>query len=116
MLSEQDKLPRLPINSLEDAIQDFLRASEPLLSPVEYARTKQQADEFLQKEGPAFHRMLTEYDEEEECEKKIEDIITLPAITVERRMETFIILIPNFQNIGKYTIETILVRNGMILD
>lgn len=65
MLSEQDKLPRLPINSLEDAIQDFLRASEPLLSPVEYARTKQQADEFLQKEGPAFHRMLTEYDEEE---------------------------------------------------
>lgn len=64
MLSEQDKLPRLPINKLEDAIQDFLRAAEPLLSPTEFAQTKQQAEEFLQNEGPAYHRMLNEYDEE----------------------------------------------------
>ena len=28
----------MPINSLEDAIQDFLRAAEPLLAPEEYAR------------------------------------------------------------------------------
>jgi hypothetical protein len=65
MLSEQDKLPRLPINTLEDAIQDFLRASEPLLSPKDYALTKQQADDFLKDQGPSYHKLLTEYDAED---------------------------------------------------
>ena len=65
MLSEQDNLPKLPVNSLTDAIEDFLRATEPLLSPDEFAQTKQCAQEFLAREGPVLHKMLVEYDEEE---------------------------------------------------
>jgi hypothetical protein len=65
MLSEQDNLPRLPVNSLNHAIEDFLRATEPLLSPDEFTKTKQRAQEFLAGEGPVLHKMLVEYDEED---------------------------------------------------
>lgn len=65
MLSEQDKLPRLPVNELGAAIQDFLRATEPLLSPEQFAKTKAQAEEFLREDGPRLHKLLVEYDQEE---------------------------------------------------
>ena len=79
MLSEQDKLPRLPINKLEDAVQDFLRASEPLLSPEDYALTKQQAEEFLRDQGPLYHKLLTEYDAEEGRNSYLEASLCLHA-------------------------------------
>lgn len=65
MLSEQDKLPRLPLNAVADAIQDFLRATEPLLSDEDFAQTKLRAQEFLEQEGPALQKMLVEYEGEE---------------------------------------------------
>ena len=65
MLSEQENLPRLPINDLESAIEDFLRASEPLLSPEQFAQTKAQAEEFLKEDGPRLHELLVGYDKED---------------------------------------------------
>jgi len=64
-MSGQERLPRLPINKLENAIEDFLRAAEPLLPPDEFAATKQSAQEFLDNEGPRLHKMLVEYDEDD---------------------------------------------------
>ena len=65
MMSGQARLPRLPINKLEEAIQDFLRAAEPLLPPEEFSLTKKSAQTFLENEGPLLHKELVEYDEEE---------------------------------------------------
>ena len=65
MMSGQARLPRLPINKLEDAIQDFLRAAEPLLPPEEFSLTRNSAQTFLENEGPLLHKKLVEYDEEE---------------------------------------------------
>jgi hypothetical protein len=65
MMSGQARLPRLPINKLEDAIQDFLRAAEPLLKPEEFSLTKKSAQTFLENDGPLLHKKLVEYDEEE---------------------------------------------------
>jgi len=65
MLSEQEYLPRLPINDLESAIKDFLRASEPLLSREQFAQTKAQAEEFLKEDGPRLHELLVGYDKED---------------------------------------------------
>ena len=73
MLEGQNSLPRLPIASLDDAIEDFLRATEPLLSGPEFGRTKQLAQEFLENEGPALHKLLVEYDEHEGRNSFLED-------------------------------------------
>jgi hypothetical protein len=65
MLSEQGQLPRLPVNTVEDAIQDYLRAAEALLSEEDFAQTKLQAQLFLETDGPALQKMLVEYEAEE---------------------------------------------------
>lgn len=52
MLFNQGNLPRLPIPSLEESAQDFLRACEPLLSEQEFAQTKAACSNFVANEGP----------------------------------------------------------------
>lgn len=73
MLSEQGQLPRLPVNTVEDAIQDYLRAAEALLSEEDFAQTKLQAQLFLETDGPALQKMLVEYEAEEGRNSYLED-------------------------------------------
>jgi hypothetical protein len=79
MFSGQDKLPRLPINDLETAVQDFLRAAEPLLSSEEFAVTKQRAEDFLQTDGARLHGKLVAYDEEDNRPSYLE-VLCFPSL------------------------------------
>ena len=47
--------------------------------------------------------------------KKTEDTITLPVITMVRKVEIFMILILNFRNIGTPTTRMTLVSSGKML-
>ncbi|CAA7260966.1 unnamed protein product [Cyclocybe aegerita] len=60
-LAHQDKLPKLPIPSLEDTCNRYLRALEALQDEREHAMTKVAVHEFLQSDGPKLHELLQEY-------------------------------------------------------
>ncbi|PPR07072.1 hypothetical protein CVT24_010973 [Panaeolus cyanescens] len=60
-MAYQDKLPRLPIPSLEDTCKRYLRALEALQDEKEHAATKAAVEEFLANDGPKLHEALLEY-------------------------------------------------------
>ena len=47
MLRYEDSLPRLPVPSLQETIQRYLRSVQGLLGPNEYEKTKKAAENFL---------------------------------------------------------------------
>ncbi|KAF8801872.1 acyltransferase ChoActase/COT/CPT [Phlegmacium glaucopus] len=63
-LAHQDKLPKLPIPSLEDTCNRYLKALEALQDEKEHASTKAAVKEFLQTDGPVMHNILKEYAED----------------------------------------------------
>ena len=60
-LAFQDKLPKLPIPSLEDTCNRYLRALEALQDEKEHANTKAVVKQFLETDGPVLHGILEEY-------------------------------------------------------
>ena len=60
-LAFQDKLPKLPIPSLEDTCNRYLRALEALQDEKEHANTKAAVKQFLETDGPVLHGILEEY-------------------------------------------------------
>ncbi|CAH0521081.1 unnamed protein product [Peronospora belbahrii] len=50
--SFQDALPRLPLPSLKDTIQRYMKSIHPLLTQEEYDDVERMAQEFVHKEGP----------------------------------------------------------------
>ena len=60
-LAFQDKLPKLPIPSLEDTCNRYLRALEALQDEKDHANTKAAVKHFLETDGPVLHDMLKEY-------------------------------------------------------
>ena len=60
-LAFQDKLPKLPIPSLEDTCNRYLRALESLQDGKDHANTKAAVKQFLETDGPVLHGMLEEY-------------------------------------------------------
>ncbi|OLY79190.1 Carnitine O-acetyltransferase, mitochondrial [Smittium mucronatum] len=46
LYANQDKLPKLPVPSLEATLPKYLKSIEPLLTPTEYENTVKSADEF----------------------------------------------------------------------
>jgi carnitine O-acetyltransferase len=49
---ELQNIPKLPIPPLKDTLDYYLRLLKPLLTSEEFARTKQNVEQFLQTEGP----------------------------------------------------------------
>lgn len=60
-LAYQDKLPKLPLPTLEDTCNRYLRALEGLQDEKEHETTKEAVKEFLQTDGPQLHQLLQEY-------------------------------------------------------
>lgn len=63
----EDRLPRVPLPSLEDSCERFVEWCAPLLSADELAATKTAVSAFLRPDGPArtLHAALERYDAEE---------------------------------------------------
>ncbi|KAF9009662.1 acyltransferase ChoActase/COT/CPT [Cyathus striatus] len=59
--SGQEKLPKLPIPSLEDTCKRYLRALEALQDDREHEDTKKAVKEFLENEGPKIDAKLREW-------------------------------------------------------
>ncbi|KAJ8093683.1 carnitine O-acetyltransferase yat1 [Marasmius tenuissimus] len=59
--AHQEKLPKLPIPSLEDTCNRYLRALEALQDHNEHKKTKFAVKEFLEKDGPILQQKLNEY-------------------------------------------------------
>ncbi|KAL0572886.1 carnitine O-acetyltransferase yat1 [Marasmius crinis-equi] len=59
--AHQAKLPKLPIPSLEDTCNRYLRALEALQDEEEHQKTKLAVKEFLEKDGPILQEKLKEY-------------------------------------------------------
>ncbi|KAK1225439.1 carnitine O-acetyltransferase yat1 [Marasmius sp. AFHP31] len=59
--ASQEKLPKLPIPSLEDTCNRYLRALEALQDHDEHKKTKLAVKEFLEKDGPILQQKLNEY-------------------------------------------------------
>lgn len=57
----QDRLPHLPIPSLEDTCKRYLRALEALQDEYEHEQTKKAVQDFLEKEGPRIQQKLIEW-------------------------------------------------------
>lgn len=57
----QDKLPRLPIPSLEDTCKRYLKALEALQDEREHASTKEAVTAFLESDGPAVQAKLVDW-------------------------------------------------------
>ncbi|KAG7086322.1 hypothetical protein E1B28_002285 [Marasmius oreades] len=57
----QDKLPKLPIPSLEDTCKRYLKALEGLQDEEEHMRTQLAVQDFLEKDGPILQQKLKEY-------------------------------------------------------
>ncbi|KAF8650062.1 hypothetical protein AX16_005426 [Volvariella volvacea WC 439] len=57
----QDKLPKLPIPSLEETCKRYLRALEALQDKEEHEETKQAVQDFLDNEGPKIQEKLKEW-------------------------------------------------------
>ncbi|KAI1381922.1 acyltransferase ChoActase/COT/CPT [Hypoxylon crocopeplum] len=51
MLRFQDSLPRLPVPTLEETANRYMKSLHPLLSPIEYASSKKAVDEFIKPGG-----------------------------------------------------------------
>lgn len=62
MMARQNELPRLPIPSLEESVEDMLRAIAPHVSAEKLAETKSKTETFIQSDGPRLHQALIEYD------------------------------------------------------
>ncbi len=58
----EDRLPRVPVPTLEDSGRRFLEWCAPLLTPEELAETEAAVAEFLAGPGPALQARLEEYD------------------------------------------------------
>lgn len=59
--THQDKLPKLPIPSLEETCRRYLRALEALQDEDEHQRTKAAVQEFLETDGPQIQDKLKEW-------------------------------------------------------
>ncbi|KAI7902149.1 acyltransferase ChoActase/COT/CPT [Cokeromyces recurvatus] len=57
----QDKLPKLPIPSLESTAQKYLQALKPLQTQEEHEATKHAIQDFLNNEGPELQTKLQTY-------------------------------------------------------
>ena len=60
-LEFQDRLPKLPIPSLEDTCNRYLKALEALQDEKDHANTKAAVKQFLETDGPVLHGILEEY-------------------------------------------------------
>ncbi|MGW5742705.1 choline/carnitine O-acyltransferase [Amycolatopsis sp. NPDC003861] len=58
----EDRLPRVPLPTLEDSCRRFLEWCAPLLTPDELAETEAAVAEFQAGPGPELHARLEEYD------------------------------------------------------
>ena len=58
----QDKLPRLPIPTLEATLEKFPSVLEALQTPEQQAETKRVCREFLNGDGPKLQQALLDYD------------------------------------------------------
>jgi carnitine O-acetyltransferase len=56
--AHQDKLPKLPIPSLEDTCQRYLKALQGLQDETEHEKTKKAVEDFLTNEGPVIQEKL----------------------------------------------------------
>ncbi|XP_071096244.1 carnitine O-acetyltransferase-like [Haliotis cracherodii] len=56
----QEPLPRLPVPTIEQTLQTYLRAVRPLLSDAEYSHTLELVQRFKQSPGPRLQLMLEE--------------------------------------------------------
>ncbi|KAL9924930.1 carnitine O-palmitoyltransferase 2, mitochondrial [Glossina fuscipes] len=59
----QKSLPRLPIPEVEKSCERFLKATQPLLSPAQYADTEKIVQSFKQQEAPELNSLLKAKDE-----------------------------------------------------
>ncbi|KAF9518299.1 hypothetical protein BS47DRAFT_1371113 [Hydnum rufescens UP504] len=57
----QDKLPKLPVPSLEGSARKYLRALEGLQDSQEHQATKSAVEDFLRGEGPQLQQKLIDY-------------------------------------------------------
>ena len=58
----EDRLPRVPLPTLDDSCRRFLEWCAPLLTPDELAETEAAVAEFLAGPGPELQARLEEYD------------------------------------------------------
>ncbi|KAJ3309967.1 hypothetical protein HDV04_005469 [Boothiomyces sp. JEL0838] len=65
--ANQDKVPRLPIPTLENLEQKYLKSCQPLLSKEDYEKTESIVKEFLSKDGfgTTLQERLVEYEKKE---------------------------------------------------
>ena len=61
----QDELPSLPVPSLEDTLEKYLKSCQPLSTPEEMEHTRALCDDFLKGKGPTLQSMLEEKANEE---------------------------------------------------
>ena len=59
----QSKLPKLPVPSLEESTNRYLRALQELQTPEEHEQTKRVVNEFLQIDGPRLQEKLLKWAE-----------------------------------------------------
>ena len=59
--AHQEKLPKLPIPSLESSCQKYLAALKPLQSPREHNDTVLAIQDFLRSDGPVLQEKLKKY-------------------------------------------------------
>lgn len=59
----QKSLPRLPIPEVEKTCERFLKATQPLLSPAQYADTEMIVQSFKQQQAPELNSLLKAKDE-----------------------------------------------------
>eukprot|EP00949_MAST-11_sp_MAST-11-sp1_P004057 g4057.t1 len=73
--ARQCDLPRLPIPSLQETADTFLRMVKPLLNASEMQKVEHELREFLQDDaqGPALQRLLREYDAKKGVASYIEE-------------------------------------------
>ncbi|CAJ1933312.1 unnamed protein product [Cylindrotheca closterium] len=67
----QSGLPPLPIPSLEETLNKFIRHLEPLQSKDDHERSKQTVMDFLQKDGPRLQKLLVDYDKRKRASGEI---------------------------------------------
>lgn len=60
----QSKIPRLPIPTLEETADKYLRSLKPLLSPKEYKASEEKVHNFIKEDGlgPVLQQRLIDYD------------------------------------------------------
>eukprot|EP01114_Cavostelium_apophysatum_P017198 TRINITY_DN5051_c0_g1_i1.p1 TRINITY_DN5051_c0_g1~~TRINITY_DN5051_c0_g1_i1.p1 ORF type:complete len:602 (-),score=148.21 TRINITY_DN5051_c0_g1_i1:37-1842(-) len=58
---ELSELPRLPIPSLNESLEKYLRTVKQLLTNEEFRQTREAVEEFRRVDGPELYKMLTEF-------------------------------------------------------